>query len=265
VFPGCKVLEIGTGTGLLAMMAARAGAAQVITCETDAGVAFAAKNIVARNGFADRVKVVAKHSTALDVKADLGGPADILVSEIVSNDLLGEDALPSLEHAFRTLVKPQVKVIPVRGRVRVALASDDEWEDARMGHVGGFDLTAFNVLASPHYEILVGASRLMLKSDPADLFTFDFASGGPFPERKSDIVLRSHGRRLNGVVQWIALDMDTTGRFENAPEPGASSSWMAVFYPFDREIPSTPGQTVTVHARHDRGGLRIWADLPGPV
>ena len=31
VFPGCKVLEIGTGTSLLAMMAARAGAAEVVT------------------------------------------------------------------------------------------------------------------------------------------------------------------------------------------------------------------------------------------
>ena len=35
--PGCRVLEIGTGSGLLAMMAARAGAAQVVTCERNRG------------------------------------------------------------------------------------------------------------------------------------------------------------------------------------------------------------------------------------
>ena len=31
--PGSRVLDIGSGTGLFAMMAARAGAAEVITCE----------------------------------------------------------------------------------------------------------------------------------------------------------------------------------------------------------------------------------------
>jgi len=55
IFPGCTVLEIGTGTGLLAMMAARAGAAKVITCEADPAIATAARENVAINGFADRV------------------------------------------------------------------------------------------------------------------------------------------------------------------------------------------------------------------
>ena len=71
--PGARVLEIGTGTGLLAMMAARAGA------------------------------------------ADLGRPMDILVSEIVSNNLLGEDVLPAHERAVRDLLKPGGCFIPRAG------------------------------------------------------------------------------------------------------------------------------------------------------
>jgi hypothetical protein len=112
----------------------------------------------------------------------------------------------------------------------------------------------------PHREIYIGALRLRLRSEPTDLFSFDFAAGGPFPEGQSQLTLVAQGRRVNGLAQWIALDMDDQGRYENHPEPGANSSWMAVFYPFEREIQTTPGQRVTIHARHDRGGLRIWAN-----
>jgi len=260
VFPGCKVLEIGTGTGLLAMMAARAGAAEVITCEANFAVAMAAKKIIALNGYADRVRVIVKHSTALDVEADMGGPADILVSEIISNDLLSEEVLPAVEHARRHLVKPDAAIIPLRGRIRVALAYDDERLDAMIGHAAGFDLTPFNALASPHDEIYVGASRLTLRSDPVDLFTFDFAAEKTFPGAKCARTLRAHGRRINGIAQWIALDMDGEGVFENPPSPGTTSSWMTVFYPFKRDVSMTENQEVVVHARHDRGGLRIWTE-----
>ena len=258
IIPGCKVLEIGTGTGLLAMMAARAGAAEVITCESDPAIAMAARRIIALNGFADRVRVVTKHSTDLDVDGDLRGPADMLVSEILANDLLGEGTLPVLEHACRHLLKPGASIIPARGRVRVALAEDDDWESARMGTVAGFDLTPFNRLASPSREIYIGASRLTLRSEPADLFAFDFASGGPFPETRSEAILAAQGRRINGIAQWIALDMDDTGVYENRPEPGGDSSWWSVFHPFEKPLIAAPGQSITVHARHDRGALRVW-------
>jgi protein arginine N-methyltransferase 7 len=260
VFPGCKVLEIGAGTGLLAMMAARAGAGEVITCESDCAVAAAAQEIVARNGYADRVRVLAKHSTAIDVQADLGGPADILVSEIIADDLLGEGTLPACEHAVRHLIKPGALVIPGRGFVRVALADDDEWESARMDQIAGFDLSVFNRLARPHREFDVGTGRLTLRSEAADMFAFDFASGGPFPEATATVTLSAQSRRINGIAQWIALEMDQEGRYENRPEPGARSSWSALFYPFDRPLDVVPGDKIMVHARHNRGALRIWAD-----
>ena len=258
IFPGCKILEIGTGTSLLAMMAARAGAGEVITCESEQSVALAARDIIARNGYSDRVRVVQKHSTKLDVDADLGGPADILVSEIVANDLLGEGTLAVLEDAVHRLVKPGGKIIPARGRVRVALADDDEWESARIGQVAGFDLSTFNRLASPYREIYIGASRLTLRSEAADLFSFDFASGGPFPEAHAQTTLIANGQRVTGIAQWIALDMDGQGVYENRPEPGAHSSWWMVFHPFEKPLQTQPGEKVAVGGHHDRSSLRIW-------
>jgi type III protein arginine methyltransferase len=68
VTPNSRVLEIGCGTGILAMMAARAGAREVVTCEMTPAIADKAAEIVARNGYSDRVRVIAKHSSMLDAR-----------------------------------------------------------------------------------------------------------------------------------------------------------------------------------------------------
>jgi predicted O-methyltransferase YrrM len=258
VFPGCRVLEIGAGTGLLAMMAARAGAGSVVTCESEPAVAMVAQRVIARNGYADRVRVVAKHSTGLDVAQDLGGRADVLVAEIVSNDMLTEQALPALEHAIAHLVVPGGAVIPARGCVRIALAEDRKWRQAQLGSVSGFDLTPFNRLAAPFRQIGVGDPRLELRSDPADLFTFAFASGGPFPEERRNVALFSHGGAVNGIAQWIALDLDAGHRYENVPRRGSKSAWAILFHPIAAPLTTVPGQPVRVSGRHDRESLTIW-------
>jgi predicted RNA methylase len=57
VRPGDVVLDIGTGSGLLAMLAAQAGAARVVACEANPALAATAREIVRRNGFADRIEI----------------------------------------------------------------------------------------------------------------------------------------------------------------------------------------------------------------
>ena len=153
VRPESRVLEIGAGSGLLAMMAARVGAAQVVTCEQNPAVAEVASEIVARNGLTERVRVVAKHSADLDVAADLGGRADVLVCEIFSNDLVGEGGLPAIEQAARHFLRRGARIIPEGGTIRVALAEDLEFDRHQMVTVDGFDLSPFNRLRPPRYRI----------------------------------------------------------------------------------------------------------------
>ena len=163
------------------MMAARAGAQQVTTCEMVSAIAEAARDIVALNGYADRVCVVAKKSSDLDPVADIGGPADVLVSEIIGNTIVGQDVLPVTEHAAQVLLKQGAKIIPGRGIIRVALAHDAAIHRTLMDTIDGFDLSPFNRLAPNSYQIRRGSEDLTLLSLPADLFDFDFQSGGPFP------------------------------------------------------------------------------------
>ena len=252
-----RVLEIGAGSGILAMMAARAGAEHVVACEMMPAVAEAARDIVALNGYADRVRVIAKKSYDLDPEADLGGRADLLVSEIISNNMLGQHVLPVTEHAAKALLRPGAKIVPARGIVRLALAYDAGLP--RLGTVEGFDLSPFNRLAPNSDRIRRGSKCLTLLSAPIDLFDFDFQSGGPFPAATASATVTSTGGRANGIAQWIALQMDEEGWYENNPVPGTSSAWDALLWPFigPRDCPA--GTTVTVWGSHDRHWLWIWA------
>ena len=124
VQPGSRVLDIGTGTGLLAMMAARAGAAQVITCESDPVVADVAKEVVALNGLSDRIRVIAKSSEDLELGVDIAEAADVLIWDTLGSNLIGAGAFSVLEGAVRRLLRPGGAVLPARGAVRIALPED---------------------------------------------------------------------------------------------------------------------------------------------
>jgi type II protein arginine methyltransferase len=260
VGPDSRVLDIGAGTGLLAMMAARAGAGAVVSCEMSPPVADAATEIVALNGYADRVRVVAKKSTDL-TPDDVGGRVDVIVSEIVSNELLMEGPLPAMADAVPRLLKPGGRVIPSHGAIRVALAWHPRARSRRMDTIEGFDMTPFNRLAATSRRLKVGDPELALRSAPATLFDFDFASGGPYRDEKAGVALTATGGSINGIVQWIWLRLDAEGTYENQPEPGATSCWAALFTAFDADIDPAPGTVIQVHGAHRVTHVRIWADV----
>lgn len=101
------VLDIGTGTGLLSMLAVKYGADSVVACEAFTPVADCAINIIHQNNFSDSIKVVKKHSTALTVGAgcDLEHKVNILVSEVFDTELIGEGAIKTFNHAHEHLLE----------------------------------------------------------------------------------------------------------------------------------------------------------------
>ena len=63
--PNSIVLDIGSGSGLLAMMAARGGAKRIVSCEACKPLSIAAKEIITENGFDGSVFIFPAHSTKL--------------------------------------------------------------------------------------------------------------------------------------------------------------------------------------------------------
>lgn len=117
------VLDIGTGTGLLSMMAVTAGADFCYAIEVFKPMAEAAVKIVERNGFSDKIKVINKHSTEVTVgpDGDLPCRANILITELFDTELIGEGALPSYEHAHKHLVQEDCEAVPHRATVYAQL------------------------------------------------------------------------------------------------------------------------------------------------
>ena len=106
VQPGKLVLEIGAGSGLLSMMAAKLGATQVVACEAEPLVAKTATEIVKTNGFAETVTILSKISYDVAVGKDLPEKADVLIHEIFDSAIIGEHVLPAIEDAKKRLLQP---------------------------------------------------------------------------------------------------------------------------------------------------------------
>lgn len=257
--PGMRVLEIGTGAGLLAMMAVRAGAGHVHTCEVDPQLARVAREIVAANGLSDRITVHARHSSTLDVMRDLGGRADLLVSEIIGDRLIDEGVLPSHAHAVGALLVPGAPVIPLRGSIRVAPVEMTDETPRSLGDVEGFDLTAFTALRPRSRMVQAGSPDLALRGDPVDLFSFAFDGGAP-PSATVTRACRSHGGRVSGVVQWIAFDLDDTTSYDNRPHPDASSHWWVNYHSLPAPRDTAPGDTIDVQGWYDRANVAVWLE-----
>jgi hypothetical protein len=260
------VLDVGGGSGLLSMMAARAGADHVVCVEATAHVALQAREIVATNGFADKVTVVAAHSTAVQVgqTPQLPRAPDILVTEIFDYQLLGEQCLQTFAdcHA-RGLIGPETTVIPRGAVVYAQLAELDRFEAVPMHFADGtthqFDASAFEVFLEHNVELswegvrLEHQPRAKLLSEVFIPFTFDFTAANAakllLPRDSVQRVPIVRNGKFNAVVFYYHLHMDSEARLSSAP--GASRAWCQAVQHMSAAIPVQAGTPIDIACLHD--------------
>ncbi len=260
--PGKRVLDIGTGAGLLALMAARAGAAKVTTCETVAVIAERARQIIVANGMSDRIAVVPMKSTAISVPGVLAERAEVLVTETFASGLITEGVLPAVEHAHEYLLTENATIIPQVASVMGYLVGGPKLHGMLfVDRIAGFDLSAFNEFAPPMLDVALDNVQHRALSDDVELMRFDLRQKR-FPAGGVRLALQATRNGVCvGIAQWIRLELDAQTTYENRPSLHGdyNGHWTHIVHRFPKPVTVAPGDIVPILFRHDR--TQIGVDL----
>uniref|UniRef100_A0A673C806 Protein arginine N-methyltransferase n=1 Tax=Sphaeramia orbicularis TaxID=375764 RepID=A0A673C806_9TELE len=277
------VLDIGTGTGLLSMMAVSAGADLCYAVEVFKPMADAAQNIVKKNGFSNKIKIINKHSTDVTVgpDGDMQMKANVLITELFDTELIGEGALPSYEHAHLHLVQEGCEAVPHRATVYAQLVESEllwSWAQLQPIEVDGARLApppAVGICAGAHSVCDIQLSQVSPQSFTAlgplcTMFSVDFSKpvSSALQSYSAQFVAQSSGR-AQVVLSWWDLDMDPSGSIvcTMAPswtyqEPKTApwrDHWMQSVYFLPVESRVTEGEELSLTVCHD--DYSLWFDL----
>lgn len=222
VEPGMVVLDAGAGTGVLAMMAARAGASRVYAVESMAIAELAAENI-RRNGLSDIVELV---------RADLRTLAPLAAVDLVVSDCLGrflvDDQMLDAMDAAAGWLAPHGRVAPRRVSLMVApvMAGHLDLVDTCRDPVLGLDLTALGeAIGEGTWAGAFPMSALL--AEPALFATWDLP--GPLPSFERELSFSLAPGRLVGLAGWFRAELTDGVLLETGP--GFETHWHQAFWP----------------------------------
>ena len=125
---GDVVAEIGTGTGIFALLACRFGARRVYAFEPSAVIELA-REIATANGFADRIEFIPKMS----LESALPERADVIVSDVHGVLPFFNRGLLSLIDARNRFLAPHGRMIPRSDSLWIAGVKSAELYQAHLG------------------------------------------------------------------------------------------------------------------------------------
>lgn len=264
VKPGDHVLDIGAGSGLLSLMAAKAGAEKVSAFEMIPDLAEVAAQVVKDNGYENVIEIVNERTTTAEIGKQLPKKANVLVSEILDCGLIGEGVLPSHRHALEHLITDDCKVVPAAATVRGVLIESTAFDAINpLDEIQGFDLSAFEKFREKNIYTRVELKTLPHRalSDVIDIKTFDFKNviqpyDNAFPKvTEIDFPISEDGH-VTAVVFWFDLHLDDEISASTGPD-GEMYHWgQASYFLPDRRQVST-GEKLTVKLLQSDTRLRF--------
>ncbi|EDV24647.1 uncharacterized protein TRIADDRAFT_56661 [Trichoplax adhaerens] len=107
-----SVLDIGSGSGILSMLAVKAGAKDVYACEMSDVWHDISKQVLLDNCMDKNVKLIKAKSTNLMIPEDIPDRVSLVVTETLDSGVLGEGIIKFIQHAWRDLLT--VNTAPVQ-------------------------------------------------------------------------------------------------------------------------------------------------------
>lgn len=259
VQPGDVVLDLGAGTGLLAFLACRSGAARVYAVE-QGPIADLVRDLAQANGLADRVTVLHDHST----RVELPEPVDLILSETLGSFGLEEDLLENLNDARQRLLRPDGRLLPDRLQL---WAAPTEESSVPSGWAAGLQ-ERWGLSFAPLEEMgrhLTGHLRAAPErflAEPRILADYDLNQ--PPPTTVSGTAEYRVQRRgvLAGWVGWFTAWFQGEVFLSAAP-PIAFTSWDNAFFPMAEPVVVAPGELLQWTVERIRPFFRWRTCIPG--
>jgi predicted RNA methylase len=272
VRPGDIVLDVGAGSGILSVFAARAGAARVYAVERTSA-AVLAQELAAANGVAEIVQVI--HGDVMDL--DPPEPVDVIVSEWLGGFGIDEGMLAPVIVARDRWLMPGGVMIPRLVMAWAALVHDRYLaEMVEFLRDNPYGLTFDDLVEKTVNEILYSGTFRHLtagdkRSEASQLWTTD---PGLIPLQRAqapheaDMVLpvRDHGT-ANALALWFSADL-APGISLSVGPGDPPTHWGMTTAPLRSPVELTPGMAVRAKVRtapaRPAGTWTSWAiALPG--
>lgn len=256
VTPGCKVIDIGAGPGLFALLACQFGAGLAVAIEPHDSVLLL-RQAARDNGYGDRIEVV--HDLSSAYSSDRR--AEVIISDLRGILPLFEGHIPAIIDARERLLAPGGTLIPARDVLHIALVDhkktraqfDQPW--LVNGH--DVDLSVGHPFAVNRYLKVVLAPEDLL-SVPSHLLTLNYETiEDPNVSAIAHLTAASAGT-AHGFVVWFDSELGPSAGFSNAPGK-PEQVYGQCFFPFERSIELSAGDCVTVDISANYvAGAYIW-------
>ena len=241
------VADIGAGTGLLGMMAARLGAKEVYLYET-AEVAGLARDLLKLNRVRNCV-LFPCHSTEMETPPRV----DVVISETLGNYPLEEDIVATLKDARKRHLKPGGIMIPRRVRQYVSpVVSDRMHRDLAMWNdVGyGLDFTPARVMSQHNIYVrtlelseLLDGGRASVQWDDIDLTAL------PPSNRKGEVAFTlPSAQTIYGIAIWWTAELAGDVVQSTAPD-APRTHWEQLYLPLLQPVMGKAGERIGISLR----------------
>ncbi|HET8575892.1 MAG TPA: 50S ribosomal protein L11 methyltransferase, partial [Methylomirabilota bacterium] len=246
VRPGDVVVDLGAGTGILGLLACRAGARKVYAIDAG-GMIEVARAICRANGFADRVEFVKDFST----QALLPERVDLVVADQIGRFGFEAGILQYFDDARARLLKSGGTTIPAALEFWVApvecpeaFGRIDFWASAP----AGFDFgPARDWAVNTGYPVKFRPEQLL--GQPVAALALDLSQPAPTRLELAATIEASRGGILHGVGGWFSARLSPSVSMTNSPLAADSINRRNVFFPIDRPVPLSPGDRVDITMR----------------
>lgn len=246
LFKDKVVLDVGCGTGILSMFAARSGAKHVIGVDMS-NIIQMARKIVALNGFSNKITLIQGKMEEVELPFP---KVDIIISEWMGYFLLYESMLDTVLYARDKYLVEDGLIFPDKATIHAALIEDGEYKEEKVGFwrdVYGFDYTPFQevVMAEPLVDTVELRSLI---TDAARVFELDLMTV-KVEDLAFDREFTLRARRddiAHALVVWFDIEFSKCHkpiRFSTGPHARYTHWKQTVFY-LPEELYVKSGETV---------------------